>query len=49
MGKHYGTEWLKVINIDDYLETLQQEIECDQFSLAKWSPMASEINRNEFC
>ena len=30
------------------LETLQQEIECDQFSLAKWSPMASEINRDEF-
>ena len=30
------------------LEALQQEIECDQFSLAKWSPMASEINRDEF-
>ena len=30
------------------LENLQQEIECDQFSLAKWSPMASEINRDEF-
>ena len=30
------------------LENLQQEIECDRFSLAKWSPMASEINRDEF-
>lgn len=30
------------------LENLQQEIECDQFSLSKWSPMASEINRDEF-
>lgn len=30
------------------LENLQQEIECDHFSLAKWSPMASEINRDEF-
>ncbi len=30
------------------LETLQQEIEYDWFSLAKWSPMASEINRDEF-
>ena len=30
------------------LENLQQEIECDQFSLAKWSPMATEINRDEF-
>ena len=27
---------------------LQQEIEYDRFSLAKWSPMASEINRDEF-
>ena len=30
------------------LEALQQEIEYDQFSLSKWSPMASEINRDEF-
>ena len=30
------------------LENLQQEIVCDQFSLSKWSPMASEINRDEF-
>ena len=30
------------------LENLQQEIECDRFFLAKWSPMASEINRDEF-
>ena len=29
-------------------EDLQSEIECDKFSLAKWSPMASEINRDEF-
>ena len=27
---------------------LQHEIEYDRFSLAKWSPMASEINRDEF-
>ena len=30
------------------IEDLNQEIECDRFSLAKWSPMASEINRDEF-
>ena len=30
------------------LEALQQEIECDRFSLAKWSPLANEINRDEF-
>ena len=30
------------------LEDLQNQIECDRFSLAKWSPMASEINREEF-
>lgn len=24
------------------------EIEYDRFALAKWSPMASEINRDEF-
>ena len=30
------------------IEDLQQEIECDRFSLAKWSPMANEINRDEF-
>ena len=30
------------------LEELQNEIECDRFSLAKWSPLASEINRDEF-
>lgn len=29
-------------------EDLQSEIECDRFSLTKWSPMASEINRDEF-
>lgn len=29
-------------------EALHHRIECDQFSLAKWSPMASEINRDEF-
>ena len=29
-------------------EDLQNQIECDMFSLAKWSPMASEINREEF-
>ena len=26
------------------LEVLQQEIECDQFYLAKWSPIATKIN-----
>ena len=29
-------------------EDLQNQIECDMFSLAKWSPMATEINREEF-
>ena len=29
-------------------EDLQNQIECDMFSLAKWSPMASEINRDDF-
>ena len=29
-------------------EELQNQIECDRFSLTKWSPMASEINREEF-
>ena len=29
-------------------EDLQNQIECDRFSLTKWSPMASEINRDEF-
>ena len=32
------------MDIDD----LQNEIDCDRFSLAKWSPMATEINRDEF-
>ena len=27
---------------------LHDEIVCDRFSLAKWSPMATEINRDEF-
>ena len=30
------------------LDKLQDDIECDRFSLAKWSPMATEINRDEF-
>ena len=29
-------------------EDLQNQIECDRFSLTKWSPMASEIKRDEF-
>ena len=29
-------------------EDLQNQIECDRFSLTKWSPMASKINRDEF-
>lgn len=29
-------------------EDLQNQIECDMFLLAKWSPMATEINRDEF-
>ena len=32
------------MDIDD----LQNEIEYDRFSLTKWSPMATEINRDEF-
>lgn len=30
------------------IEDIHREIEYDRFSLAKWSPMASEINRDEF-
>lgn len=30
------------------VEDLHAEIECDRLSLAKWSPLASEINRDEF-
>ena len=30
------------------LEVLRNEIEYDRFALAKWSPTASEINRDEF-
>ena len=30
------------------LDKLQEDIECDRFSLTKWSPMATEINRDEF-
>ena len=30
------------------LDKLQDGIECDRFSLTKWSPMATEINRDEF-
>ena len=30
------------------MDNLQDNIECDRFSLAKWSPLASEINREEF-
>lgn len=30
------------------VEELHREIECDRFSLAKWSPLATEINRDEF-
>ena len=30
------------------IEELGKEIEYDRFALAKWSPMASEINRDEF-
>ena len=30
------------------LDKLQVDIECDRFSLTKWSPMATEINRDEF-
>lgn len=29
-------------------DKLQDDIECDRFSLTKWSPMATEINRDEF-
>ena len=28
------------------IESLHAEIECDRLSLAKWSPLASEINRD---
>ena len=31
-----------------YIDDLQNEIEYDRFSLTKWSPLASEINREEF-
>lgn len=30
------------------LDKLQDDIECDRFSLTKWSPKATEINRDEF-
>ena len=30
------------------VEDIHREIEYDRFSLAKWSPMATEINRDEF-
>lgn len=30
------------------IEELHREIEYDRFSLAKWSPLATEINRDEF-
>ena len=30
------------------LKEIHCKIECDQFSLEKWSPLASEINRDEF-
>ena len=30
------------------IKEIHSKIECDQFSLAKWSPLASEINRDEF-
>ena len=30
------------------IDELQNEIEYDRFSLTKWSPLASEINREEF-
>ena len=30
------------------INELQSEIVCDRFSLKKWSPLASEINREEF-
>ena len=30
------------------INELQSEIVCDRFSLTKWSPLASEINREEF-
>lgn len=30
------------------IEELRNEIEYDRFALAKWSPLASEINRDEF-
>lgn len=30
------------------IEDIHREIEYDRFSLAKWSPLASEINRDEF-
>ena len=30
------------------IEDLQREIEYDRFALSKWSPMATEINRDEF-
>lgn len=30
------------------IEDLDKEIEYDRFALAKWSPLASEINRDEF-
>ena len=30
------------------LDKIQDDIECDRFSLTKWSPMATEIRRDEF-
>ena len=30
------------------IEDVYREIEYDRFSLAKWSPLATEINRDEF-
>ena len=30
------------------LDKLQVDIECDRFSLTKWSPMATEVDRINF-
>lgn len=30
------------------LEDLQNQIECDMFSLAKWSPKATEVDKTNF-
>ena len=37
-----------MLHITYNIEELRNDIEFDRFALAKWSPTASEINRDDF-